>query len=99
MLPYLSSFHIKLSSISENIAKDFSFVTREAVDAYAAVSHASALAAMDAGRFVDEIVPVRAIKVDPLTKERKEILLSKDDEPRRGTTAESLGKLRCVYSD
>ncbi|KAL8281224.1 hypothetical protein RQP46_006258 [Phenoliferia psychrophenolica] len=82
---------------SENIAKDFSFVTREAVDAYAAVSHQSALAAMDEGRFVDQIIPVRAVKVDPMTKERSEFLLSEDDKPRRGTTAASLGKLRPAF--
>ena len=81
---------------SENIAKDFPFVTREAVDAYAAVSHSSALAAMDQGRFLDEIVPIRAVKVDSLTKESTEFVMSKDDEPRRGTTAATLAKLRCV---
>ncbi|MDH3205005.1 MAG: thiolase family protein [Gemmatimonadota bacterium] len=82
---------IGMGETAEVIAKEFG-VTREAQDAYAAVSQARAGAAIEAGRFLDELapVPVPQRKGDP-------ILVAADEHPRPDTTAESLARLRPVF--
>ncbi|GGC81349.1 putative beta-ketoadipyl-CoA thiolase [Tersicoccus solisilvae] len=65
-------------------------ITREDADAFAVGSQEKALAAIEAGRFADEIVPVTV-------KTRKgETVVDTDEGPREGTTAEVLGKLKPV---
>ena len=63
-------------------------ITREAQDAFAAASQARAAAAQAAGRFVDEIVPVR---LDDGS------LLDTDEHPQPDTTAERLAGLRAAF--
>jgi acetyl-CoA C-acetyltransferase len=66
-------------------------VTRAEQDAFAAKSHAKAIAAAAAGKFKDEIVPVQIpSKKGPTT-------VSADESPRADTTAESLAKLRPAF--
>ncbi|MCF1183465.1 acetyl-CoA C-acetyltransferase [Marichromatium gracile] len=76
---------------AENIARQYGF-TREAQDAFAADSQRKAEAAIEAGRFTDEIVPVSIPqrKGEPLVCDR-------DEFPRAGTTAEKLGRLRPAF--
>jgi len=80
-----------MGETAENIA-DFSGITREEQDAFALESHRRAIAAMDAGKFADEIVavPVPQRKGDP-------ILVSTDERPRRDTNLEVLSKLRPAF--
>jgi acetyl-CoA C-acetyltransferase len=66
-------------------------VTREAQDQFAAESHAKALAAMEAGRFKNEIVPVQ------IAGKKGSITIDTDESPRKDTTAESLAKLRPAF--
>ena len=82
---------IHMGVTAENIAKKFAF-SREAQDAFAAGSQQKAEAAIKAGRFVDEIVPVSIPqrKGDPL-------VVAQDEFPRPGTTAESLAKLKPAF--
>jgi len=82
---------IHMGVTAENIAKKYAF-SREAQDAFAAGSQQKAEAAIKAGRFVDEIVPVSIPqrKGDPL-------VVAQDEFPRPGTTAESLAKLRPAF--
>lgn len=70
-------------------------ITREEADRWALRSHLRAIAAQDAGKFVDEIVPV------PTGKDKKGemVYLTADEGPRRETTLEKLGKLKTVYKD
>ncbi|PTW63414.1 acetyl-CoA acetyltransferase [Breoghania corrubedonensis] len=76
---------------AENIAFQYG-ITREAQDEFAASSQQKAEAAMKAGRFADEIVPVTI-------KSRKgETVVDTDEFPRAGVTAEALGKLRPAFS-
>ena len=65
---------------------------REELDEFAASSQQKCEAAIAAGGFDAEIVPVQT-GVDRKTKEP--IIFSKDEGPRAGTTAESLSKLKC----
>lgn len=80
-----------MGTTAENIAQKWQF-TREAQDAFSAASQQKAEAAITAGRFKDEIIPV-TIKV-----KKEEKIFDTDEFPRFGTTAESLGKLRPAFS-
>ncbi len=79
---------------ADNICADERWnLTREELDVFAANSQNKAEAAQAAGKFDDEIVPVEV-------KTRKEtIVVSKDEGPRAGATAEGLGKLRAINKD
>ena len=69
-------------------------ITREEADRWALRSHQRAIAAQDAGKFVDEIVPIATGK-DKKTGET--VYLKTDEGPRRETTLEKLAKLKPVY--
>ena len=82
--------------VAENHAREHG-ISREAQDAFALRSHQRAIAAIDAGRFADEIVPVTARLVDPPqggAPVEREIHFATDEGPRRDTSAEALAKLR-----
>jgi acetyl-CoA C-acetyltransferase len=66
-------------------------VSREEQDAFAARSQERALAAIQAGHFDAEIVPV--------TPPRAEAPFARDEHPRPGTTVDVLAKLRPVFKD
>ncbi|GAA5839225.1 hypothetical protein JCM5353_008542 [Sporobolomyces roseus] len=82
---------------SENVAAQYN-VTRDAQDAFAAASFQKAAAAQKAGKFKDEIVPVKTKVTDPKTGDEHEITVSEDDGIRAGVTKESLSKLKPVFS-
>ncbi|HEY7600395.1 MAG TPA: acetyl-CoA C-acetyltransferase [Candidatus Limnocylindrales bacterium] len=67
-------------------------VSRADQDAFALESHQRALAAIDGGRFADEIVPV------PIRRGREEVLFDTDEGPRRDTSLEALGRLKPVFA-
>lgn len=67
-------------------------VTRFAMDEYALRSHQKALAAMDAGKFKNEIVPVEV-----KDKKGKVTVVDTDEGPRRDTSLEALAKLPAAF--
>ena len=68
-------------------------ISRADADSFALRSHNLAVAAIDAGRFSDEIVPV------PVTGRRGEVsLVDTDEGPRRGSTADALAALRPIVA-
>jgi acetyl-CoA acetyltransferase family protein len=69
-------------------------ITRQEMDAWAARSHQRAVAAMDAGKFVDEIVPLKVQLADGSV-----IDFSVDEHPRRDTTAEKLAQLKPLHPE
>ncbi|KAJ3473197.1 hypothetical protein NLG97_g10457 [Lecanicillium saksenae] len=80
---------------SENVAADFG-ITREQMDEYAAESFQRAERAQKAGWFDDEIVPIKA-KIEDKDGNMKEILVTKDEGIRPGTTKEGLAKVRAAF--
>jgi len=70
---------------AENIAKEFN-ISREEQDEFAATSQQKAGAAMEAGKFADEIVPIT------IKQHKKEVVIDTDEHPRPETTAEDLAK-------
>lgn len=75
---------------AENLAKDYD-ISREACDAYAAMSHQRATAAWNAGKFDDELVPV-------MVPQRKgpPVAFARDEGVREDATPESLAKLPAI---
>lgn len=84
-----NDYHMGITA--ENLSEKFD-ISREAQDAFAAASQQKASAAIEAGRFVDEITPILIPqrKGDPLS-------FATDEQPRAGTTAESLSKLKPAF--
>jgi acetyl-CoA C-acetyltransferase len=84
-----NDYHMGITA--ENLVEKYN-LTREQQDAFAAASQQKAVAAIEAGRFVDEITPILIPqrKGDPLS-------FATDEQPRAGTTAESLGKLKPAF--
>ena len=66
-------------------------VSRDDADAFSLRSHQKAVAAMEAGRFRDEIVPVE------VTSRRGVTVVDGDESPRADTSIEALGKLRPAF--
>lgn len=76
---------------AENIA-EMTGITRQEQDAFALQSHQRAVAAIDSGRFQDEIIPV------PIPQRKGEpVLFSMDERPRRDTSLEVLAKLKPAF--
>jgi acetyl-CoA acyltransferase len=75
-------------------------ISREAQDEFATNSHRKAAAAIDAGFFKDEIIPVTVeeIFVQNNKREKREWLMDTDEGVRRETTVEGLGKLKPAFA-
>ena len=77
----------------ENVAREFG-ISRADQDAFAVRSQDKAVAAQSSGRLAREIVPVAVPQ-----KKGDAVTVDKDEHPRAGTTAETLGKLRALFAD
>ena len=84
-----NDYHMGITA--ENLAERYG-ITREQQDAFAADSQRKAAEAIAAGRFGDEITPISIPqrKGDP-------VLFDTDEQPRAGTTADALAKLRPAF--
>ncbi|WP_414158496.1 acetyl-CoA C-acetyltransferase [Pseudomonas sp. BNK-45] len=84
-----NDYHMGITA--ENLVEKYG-ISREAQDAFAAASQQKAAAAIEAGRFVDEITPIQIPqrKGEPLS-------FATDEQPRPGTTAEALAKLKPAF--
>ena len=87
--------YLSTGLVAENHARESS-VSREAQDQFALRSHQRAIAAIDAGRFKDEIVPV-TVKLVTGAPTVREIVFDTDEGPRRDTSIEALAKLRPAF--
>jgi acetyl-CoA acyltransferase len=95
--------YLSTGLVAENHAR-LSGISREEQDAFAFESHQRAVAAIDAGRFKDEIVPLSVKVMDPSgngggsSKPRvREITFNTDEGPRRDTSTAALAKLRAAF--
>ncbi|KJK08636.1 MULTISPECIES: acetyl-CoA C-acetyltransferase [Pseudomonas] len=84
-----NDYHMGITA--ENLVEKYS-ISREQQDAFAAASQQKAVAAIEARRFVEEITPI-------LIPQRKgdPVAFATDEQPRAGTTADSLGKLKPAF--
>ncbi|WP_313056908.1 acetyl-CoA C-acetyltransferase [Stutzerimonas nitrititolerans] len=84
-----NDYHMGITA--ENLVEKYS-LSREEQDAFAAASQQKAAAAIETGRFADEITPI-------LIPQRKgePLAFAVDEQPRAGTTAEALAKLKPAF--
>ena len=84
-----NDYHMGITA--ENLVDTYA-VSREAQDAFAAASQQKAVAAIASGRFADEITPI-------LIPQRKgdPIAFATDEQPRAGTSADTLAKLKPAF--
>ncbi|HEX2268516.1 MAG TPA: acetyl-CoA C-acyltransferase [Pyrinomonadaceae bacterium] len=101
--PYLvdhyPDFYLSMGLATENVARKYE-VTREEQDEFAFHSHQRAAAALDAGKFTDETVPLNVVleELDEKgKKQRREIVFDKDEGVRRDTSPEGLAKLKPAF--
>ncbi|MBC6995882.1 acetyl-CoA C-acyltransferase [Neolewinella lacunae] len=94
------NYHVSMGKTAEAVAEKYD-VSREQADAFSVRSHERAAAAIDAGKFDGQIVPIEV--EDVFVKDGKMIKSSHtvkmDEGVRRDTTMEGLGKLRAVFKD
>lgn len=84
-----NDYHMGITA--ENLVDKFD-ISREQQDAFAAESQRKAIAAIEAGRFKDEITPIVLAQ-----KKGEPKVVERDEQPRADTTAESLAKLRPAF--
>ena len=92
--------YLAMGLTAENVAHQFG-VSRQEADAFACESHQKAIAALDAGRFKEECVPVpvREVTLDANGKRRvNEFRFEVDEGPRRDTSLEKLANLKPAFS-
>ncbi len=93
--PKLAEMHYPYSmgETAENVAERWE-VGRDLQDAFALASQQKAIAAIEAGRFDDQIVPITV----PQRKGEPQIV-TRDEHPRADTTSHALGRLRPAFRD
>ncbi|MCX5507636.1 acetyl-CoA C-acetyltransferase [Pseudomonas sp. BJa3] len=84
-----NDYHMGITA--ENLVDKYG-LSREQQDAFAAESQRKAVTAIEAGRFKDEITPIHIPQ-----KKGEPLVFDTDEQPRPGTSAESLSKLRAAF--
>jgi 3-oxoadipyl-CoA thiolase len=97
--PKLSAMHhpFTMGETAENVVERYGSshdVTRERQDAFALRSHQRAVAAIEAGLFDGQLVPVAVPQ-----KKGDPIVVTRDEHPRADTSMEALGKLRPAFRE
>lgn len=95
------SYYLSMGLTAEELAKDYD-ITREAADAFSVRSHERALAAIQEGRFKDEIVPVEVEEtyLDEKGKRKtRKYVVDTDEGPRSGTSMEVLSNLKPAFKN
>ena len=80
-------------TVGQNCAEQFN-ISREVQDEWSLRSHHRAIKAIDAGSFVDEIIPIDVPQADQTT-----ITFAEDEHPRRDTSLETLGALKVLHPE
>lgn len=88
-----NDYHMGITA--ENVARE-NDISREQQDAFAAWSQQKAAAAIEAGRFDTEIAPV-TVTVTVKQGKKPPLIVSRDEQPRPGTSAEQLAQLRPAF--
>ena len=83
-----------MGETAENLRESFPKISREDQDRFALESHRRAIAAIETGKFSEEIVPVPVIQ-----KKGDTLPIVRDEPPRADTSLEALAKLRPVFRD
>ncbi len=93
-------YYTSMGLTAEQVAGKFG-ISRDEQDAFAMRSHQRAIAAIEEGKFKDEIVPIKVTEtyVDAnMKKKTKEYVVDTDEGPRKETSPEALAKLKPVFA-
>lgn len=92
------NYHVSMGVTAEAVAAKYK-ISREAADRFALASHEKAAAAIDAGKFDDQIVPitVEEVFVEEDQKKTTSHTVARDEGVRRTTSIEGLTKLRPAF--
>ena len=100
--PYLAEsypqVYVSMGQTAENVARKYG-ITREEQDRFGYRSHMRAIAAQDAGKFKDEIVPLEVEKVvlENGKQVTKKVIFDTDEGPRRDTSLEAMARLKPAF--
>lgn len=95
------SYYISMGLTAEELAAEYS-ITREDSDAFSVKSHEKAIAAIESGKFKDEIVPVEVEETyldEKGKKKTRKQIIDTDEGPRPGTTMEVLSGLKPAFKN
>lgn len=96
---YHSDWYWGMGLTAEEVAEKYN-ISREDQDIFSVRSHDRALAAIDSGRFKDDIVPITVNEVYLDANEKRQersYVVDTDEGPRRGSNVEALSRLRPVF--
>jgi acetyl-CoA acyltransferase len=93
-------YYLAMGLTAEQVAKDY-HISREDQDVFSYNSHQKAMAAIQSGKFKEEIVPitVQETYIDESGKKRnREFVVATDEGPRADTSVEALAKLKPAFA-
>ncbi|MYK20379.1 thiolase family protein [Candidatus Poribacteria bacterium] len=99
LIEHAPDAYLSMGLTAENLARKYS-ISRDAQDAYAYQSHCKAIAAIDAGKFQEEIVPLKIEETHFNSEgapETVRTVFDIDEGPRRDTSSEALASLKPVF--
>ena len=99
LIEHAPDTYLSMGLTAENLARKYS-ISRSDQDAYAYQSHRKAIAAIDAGKFCAEIVPLKVKETyfnSEGTSETVNAVFDTDEGPRRDTSPEALASLKPVF--
>ncbi|ERM83475.1 acetyl-CoA acetyltransferase [Rhodonellum psychrophilum GCM71 = DSM 17998] len=94
-------YYLSMGLTAEELAKDYN-ITREESDLFSVKSHEKAFAAIAAGKFKDEIVPVEVEETyldEKGKKKTRKYIVDTDEGPRKGTSMEILSNLKPAFKN
>ncbi|MFN8277181.1 MAG: thiolase family protein [Chitinophagales bacterium] len=91
-------YYIGMGLTAENVAAKYG-ITRDQADQFSLTSHQRAIAAIEAGKFKEDIVPVEVEEVyfEDGKKKTRKFTVAEDEGPRKDTTLEGLAGLKPVF--
>jgi acetyl-CoA acyltransferase len=99
LIEHYPDAYLNMGLTAENVARKY-HITREQQDEFALRSHQRALAAIAAGKFKEEIVPLGVVQVSLNGKDKpkmREVRFDTDEGPRADTTLDALKKLKPAF--
>jgi acetyl-CoA acyltransferase len=99
LMDHYPDAYLSMGLTAENVQRKYG-ITREEQDEFALRSHQRATAAIEAGKFKDEIVPLEVVEVSlngHNKPETKRITFDTDEGPRRDTSMEALARLKPAF--